>query len=168
MGHASFINGLIEIRSYELMEQTRHVINSFEFDEKWPFTNIFWCDSPSQFSPVVGLAGSYKQIEEVWSEWLWKFGQLLSRLDAYAAWVSLSCIMGDYSWRLKPEACCVPNREWPPTMINQPWVITSAPEQDFSIDTDWLRGVEKNLFVLDKETGALVRYHWDKFLARSP
>lgn len=168
MGHASIVNGFIIIRSHELMEQTKGTINSFDFDEVWPFTNIFWCDSPAQYSnPVVGFGGSYKQIEEVWSEWLWKLGQLLSRLDAIEARVNLHCVIGDYSWELRPKAYCE-SKDWPQSMLGEPWVVASAPEKDFSIDPEWIEQVEGNLFTPDAETGELVRYKWDKFLERVP
>lgn len=167
MGSESIVSGHIQIRG--AVEETKAAINSFDFfDEKWPFTNIFWCDSPAQYlCPVVGFAGSYKQVEEVWSEWLWKFGQLLTTLDAYEARVNLKCIIGDYSWRLMPKICCQSN-SWPKTMIGQQWVIVSTPEQDFSIDPEWLRYVENNLATPNKETGELIWYKWEDFLERIP
>lgn len=168
MGHDSVVSGFIKIRDHQFMEQAQKAINSFEFDSVWPFTNIFWCDSAAQYSfPVIGFVGSYNKIEEVWSEWLWKFGQLLSQLDAFQARVNLDCILGVYSWELRPRAYCL-SATRPPTMINQSWIIVSAPENDFSIDPQWLKYVNNNLARLDKETGNLIWYRWDKFLERMP
>lgn len=167
MGNYSVVSGFIHLRD-EPIERAKETIDSFEFDDVWPFTNIFWCDSPAHyFSPVVGFAGSYKQVEEVWSEWLWKFSQLLTRLDAHHAQVHLSCVMGNHSWQLRPKVCAQSTR-WPKSMIGEPWVITSAPENDFSIDPGWLHSVEHNLANLDKETGKLIWYKWDKFVERVP
>ena len=172
MGNDSVVSGYIKIFDKQRQwnsggrEQTQQIINSYAYDEVWPFTNIFWCDSPAQyFSPVVGFAGSYKQIEEVWSEWMWKFGGLLSKLDAMEARVHLSCVMGNHSWELHPEVYCT-RTGWPTTMAGQQWVITAAPEQDFSIDPTWLRWVENQISTQDTATGEFKPYKWDKFLER--
>lgn len=167
MGHVSIVSGFISISPRGSLERTREAINAFEFDEVWPFSNIFYCESPAQYShPVVGFAGSYKQVEEVWSEWLWKFGQLLSTLEATDARVCLDCIMGIHSWELRPKAGARKAETIWSSSLGQPWVITRAPDDDFSVDPAWLKHTEGNLKVPDKETGEFIWYKWDRFLER--
>lgn len=165
MGNTSIVSGFIQLAGGASMERTRAAISAFEFDEAWPFTNIFWCDSPAQYDPVVGFAGAYKQVEEVWSEWLWKFGRLLSTLEATVARVSLYCIMGVHTWELRPRYL-VRGVDPSHAVSDQSWVITCAPEDDFSIDPGWLRSTEGNMKVKNKETGEYEQYKWDRFLER--
>lgn len=176
MGHQSVISGYIKLTGSHHIDQTRETISSFPFDEVWPFSNIFWCDSPAIYhGNVIAFAGSYKQIEEVWSEWLWKFSQLLQQLEAEDAYVHLDCIIGNYSWRLLPK----PLHDWnasldtntrvspiPQSMIGQPWGIVEAPDDDFSIDPIWIASIESNLATLNKDTGEYIPYHWTRQVPR--
>jgi hypothetical protein len=170
MGTQSVVTGYISLRSHESVEPAREVIATYpDYDAVWPFTNIFWADSPAQyFSPVVGFAGSYKQIEEVWAEWLWKFSRLLSRLDAYEAVVHLDSIIGTHFWRLRAKRWIapLPAGERMGSLIGSDWVIVEAPDDDFSIDPEWLAWTEHNLMDVDEQTGQLYPYKWDKFVER--
>jgi hypothetical protein len=150
----SVISGFIKVREHPLVEQSIVIINAFEFDDIYPFTNIFWGASPAAYGfPVIGFAGSYKQIEEDWNEWMWKFSQLLSHLDAVEARVSLSCILGNFNWKLEPKLR-FDNRHSRDTMQGQVWGITESPEPDFSTDPVWLAHFS------DKKYGLVER--WDK------
>ena len=134
----SVVTGFIKLREHNLAEESMEIINTFEFDDSYPFTNIFLGASPAAYNfPVIGFAGSYKQIEENWNEWLWKFSRLLSCLDAVEAHVSLSCVLGNYSWKLEPRLR-FDNRHSPDTMQGQIWGITESSEPDFSTDPTWL------------------------------
>lgn len=146
MGTISLVNGCIQlpvtdryndgVRPYRqqqqlLLQDAMHTINAFEFDEVYPFTNIFWGGSPAQyFLPVVIFGGSYKQIEESWNEWLWKFSQMLSTLEAAKACVHLECIYGKFSWRLEPRSRHFGVVARPPYKGEQ-WGIVEGPEDDF-------------------------------------
>ena len=126
----------------ELLQPSMATVNAFDFDNRYPFTNIFWADSPARYNfPVIGFCGSYKQIEEDWNEWLWKFGQFLSALDAIEACVNLHCILGSYQWHLEPELL---HRQ--PTSRGstkgQKWGVIAAPENDFSVHPTWLAHCE--------------------------
>ena len=83
-------------------------------------------------APIIPFAGSYKQLEEAWSEWLWKLADLLSRIDAVSARVSLDCVLGSFTWGLAPVEA-------------GRWVIVDAPDDDFSIDPEWLDHVRRTL-----------------------
>ncbi len=147
------------------MQQNLQAIASYAFDDPYPFTTIFWGGTPARyFCPLIGLTGSYRSIEEVWSEWLWKFSQLLSRLEAIEARVSLECIIGSYTWELQPRASCPPMQQVT-SFIGQPWVITHAPPTDFSIDPEWLQRCERNQ-VYDSESGEWRPYKWEQFVER--
>jgi hypothetical protein len=148
----SVVTGFIKLRKHDLAESSIKVVNEFEFDEVYPFTNIFFGVSPAAYGfPVIGFAGSYKQIEEYWNEWLWKFSQLLARLDAREAHVNLSCILGDYDWKLEPRLR-FENRQCFDSMRGQVWGIIESPEPDFSRDTTWLSH-------FPAETHLVMRWH---------
>jgi hypothetical protein len=137
----SVVYGYIKLSSHGLLQAARSAIRQFEFDEVFPFTNIFWSDSPASYNyPVIGFAGSYKQVEEAWNEWLWRFSQLLSRLDAVEARVSLACVLGHYEWKLEPAARYRQQRgvAVAAPLTGQQWGITEAPANDFSIHPEWL------------------------------
>jgi hypothetical protein len=97
---------------------------------------------------------------------LWKFSQLLTCLEALRAQVSLDCVIGSYRWELRPKANCHPIRQVA-TFVGEPWVITSAPEHDFSIDPDWLRECEQNQ-QYDPATDRWLPYRWERFVERMP
>ncbi len=128
MGHQSCISGYILQRDdRRSIEHNRGAVAAYPFDEVFPFTNIFWFDSPADyFFPLIGLTGSYKQVEEFWSEWLWKFSQLLSRLEALEAYVNLDCVGGEFRWKLKAWSV---HQELPlpPSLVGERWGITKAP-----------------------------------------
>jgi len=183
MGFRSVVSGYITISDWLSMGQTKETIASYPFDEAWPFTNIFWCDSSARYhGGVVAFAGSYKQVEEVWSEWLWKFSQLLTKLEAEDARVTLDCVLGVLSWRLLPKPWGT-WRKWnkehianptnsssrppiPASMIGQPWGIVEAPDDDFSINPEWLAQTEQNMKRWDEATGTVTPYKWDHFVER--
>lgn len=151
MGNQSIVSGYISIFGGESsIEETRQAIATHPFDRVWPFTNIFWCDSPAQYDgAVVVFGGSYNQVEEVWNDWLWRFSQLLTGLDGWDARVTLDCILGVYTWRLWPKRRYKWS-EWVKqgqigrpqylsgSMIGEEWGIIEAPENDFSTDAEWL------------------------------
>jgi hypothetical protein len=167
MSHRSIVSGYIVAWGEKYMEQNLQAIATYPFDDPYPFTNIFWGGTPARyFYPLIGLTGSYRSIEEVWSEWLWKFGQLLSRLEAIEARVSLDCSIGSYSWEFRPRAKCPPMQQIE-SFIGQPWVITQAPADDFSIDPEWLRQSERDQ-VYDSATKVWQPYRWDHFVERLP
>jgi hypothetical protein len=144
----SVITGCIKIRLHSLVEESMKIINDFDFDEVFPFTNIFWGASPAAYGfPLISFAGSYKQIEEAWNEWMWKLGQLLSCLDAVEAHVNLNCILGDFHWTLQPKLHFEhPTIFYTSSMRHQIWGITDAPELDFSIDPLWQSHCAKRAF----------------------
>lgn len=135
----SAITGCIKIRLHTLIDESMKIVNDFDYDDVFPFTNIFWGASPAAYGfPVIGFAGSYKQVEEGWSEWMWKFSQLLSRLDAVEAHVNLNCILGDFHWTLQPQLHFDHfTAYYKFSMTHQIWGITEASEPDFSIDPRW-------------------------------
>lgn len=149
----SIVTGYIKTRGFYSTQKNIQAINSFRFDEVYPFTNIFWGSSPASYeSPVIGFAGSYKQIEEDWAEWLWKFSQLLSGIDAVSARVNLDCVVGSYTWLLQPEYF-LKNKKSDRSMIGEVWGITEAPEEDFSVNEEWLNHFNSG---------------WNKFVERWP
>lgn len=139
----SIVFGYIICRDYS-MQANLQAISRFDFDEKYPFTNIFWGDSPAQyFLPTIGFTGSYKSLEEDWEEWLWKFTQLLSRLESIEAHVNLHGLWGNFSYDLKPKSYISHidkphEKPYPEIVKGDEWVITSAPEWDFSLRPDLL------------------------------
>lgn len=134
----SIVNGFIKVPSLEAANRNMKVIGKFDFDDVYPFTDIFLGISAAAYCfYVIGFAGSYKQIEEDWNEWLWKFGQLLSHLEAVEARVSLSCLLGDYIWKLEPKSLFEDPYAKESTQ-GQMWGITESPQPDFSTDSTWL------------------------------
>ena len=163
MGLESIVFGYIMVPNRDYIEHNRQAIAAFPFDKEYPFTNIFWLDSPAQYYfPLIGMTGSYKEIEYRWSEWLWKFSQLLSRLEAIEAHVHLHCIYGCLAWELKPKSVCERQLPPPATLVGQQWGITEAPPDDFSIDPSW----GSHIVQLNQETGKAEPYRWDKFVER--
>jgi hypothetical protein len=146
MGMQSTVCGVIRTCTGRKPEewQARQLDNeralaAFPYDERYPFTDIFWAHSPAQYqTPVIGFAGSYKQIEEHWSEWLWKFSQLLSTLDANDAFVYLHCIRGSFAWRLQPLSFHlavngISDRNSSFAYRGEEWGIVEAPADDFTL-----------------------------------
>ena len=161
----SVITGFIKVRDHTLAKQSMETINAYDFDDVYPFTNIFWGASPAAYGfPVIGFAGSYKQIEENWNEWMWKFTQLLSRLDAIEAHVNLSCLLGDYDWKLEPRLR-FEDRLSRDSMQGQVWGITEAPEPDFSTDPTWLAYCSDEKYRFDEKTGERFN-EWTKLVER--
>ena len=137
----SVVCGYIKLRSHDALPAAMAAIGGFAFDEVYPFTNIFWGGSTAEYGyPVIGFAGSYKQVEEVWNEWLWRFSQLLCRLDAVEARVNLTCILGHFQWKLEPQARYRQRGAAPTSapLSGQKWGITEAPDDDFSVHSEWL------------------------------
>lgn len=143
MGHQSIVSGYILEKSAN-REQNRTAIAHFTFDEKYPFSNIFWNDSPANFDTyIIGFTGSYRQIEDDWNEWLWKFSQFLSTLEALNAVVNLDCHLGCFRWKLQPFS----RHQWmsrppqiqrlPETFRGEPWGIYEAPDNDFTLMHPW-------------------------------
>jgi hypothetical protein len=124
----SIVSGYIRFAGAHLLPAAVATIAAYPFDDVYPFTNIFAGGSPAAYGAgVIGFAGSYKQVEEEWGEWLWKFADLLSRLDADEAHVGLDGVLGSHRWTLEPEAGGT-----------RQWAITRAPAEDFSIHPEWL------------------------------
>lgn len=117
----------------------------------------------TKYHPLVGIAACYKQVEEAWSECLWKFSQLLSRLEATEACVTLDSRLGSQTWLLEPEVICSNCYRWPNTLIGQKWFITKAPDENFYKGT-WSAFDE--LSAVNEETGEREEGKWDKFVER--
>jgi len=158
----SVVTGAIKIRQHTLVEESWERLNRFEFDDTYPFTNVFWRGSSAAYGfPVIGFAGSYKQIEESWTEWLWKFGRLLSTLDAVEAQVSLNCVLGSFCWILQPRRHFVePTAYYIASMEGQPWGIVQASNPDFTEDLDWISHCRETLGKLHEWPQL---EHWTKF-----
>ncbi len=137
MGMNSIVSGYIEVTDRKKdWRYNRRVIEHFPFDDVYPFTNIFWFDSPARyFLPLIGFVGSYKQIDEDWPEWMWKLSTLLSRLIAVSATVRLECIMGEYFWDLEPESYTI-------SSVGENWDIINASENDFLLHADYMAAWE--------------------------
>lgn len=146
MGSQSIVHGYILERDTRYMTENRLAIGSYDFDERYPFTNIFWGGSPNQyFFPVIGFTGSYNQIEAHWSEWLWKFSQMLSGLEAREAHVYLKSIRGHHYWRLEPQSIFLQRQMsgkdrdaggLPRSLKGEQWGIADASPDDFTL-TPW-------------------------------
>lgn len=143
MSHQSIISGYI-LEAGANHEKNMEAVGSFQFDEIYPFTNIFWGGSPASFGDsVIGFTGIYKEIEPDWNEWLWKFSQFLSHLEASRAVVHLDGILGDFEWRLQPASwhnMLSENRtirQLPDTFKGEQWGIYKAPPNDFSLTPPW-------------------------------
>lgn len=138
MGHISVVHGWIQCRRGFNAEKA---LEEFAFDPVYPFSNIFWAHSPARYSfPLVVFGGSYKQLEDDWNEWLWRFSQLLATLDAIEAKVGLDGVYGVFEYRLQPLAV-IESRFDPfnSTLIGEPWVIVEAPEQDIFLNDEFQR-----------------------------
>jgi len=175
MGMQSIVYGAIitctgnNSNEYKVKQlDNERAIAAFTYDEKYPFNNIFWANSPAQyFTPVIGFAGSYKQVEEHWSEWLWKFSELLSTLDAFEATVHLECVRGRYLWRLRPISYLkgVLNKPLNSSISykGEQWVIVESPPNDFTLSPR----IEDNKHTFfDPVTGHSKTIVWDKFVER--
>jgi hypothetical protein len=140
MGAQSRVYGYIEQCQDYSPETNIPAIRSFHYDEKHPFTNIFFFPEAKYFFPIIGFAGSYRQLEEAWNEWLWKFSQLLSTLDARYARVHLDCYRspGRYTWLLMPESAYLWRLDHryplPYSLTGEEWGIVEAPEDDFTLN----------------------------------
>lgn len=136
----SVVTGAIKMREPARSQPVMERINAYDFDAVFPFTNIFWSGSPAVYGfPIIGFAGSYKQIEEAWLEWLWKFSRLLSSLDAVEAQVTLSCVLGTYFWILQPRLHFADSTAYfTNSMEGQLWGIIAASDPDFTEDPDWI------------------------------
>ena len=138
MGFQSLVYGTIEEWG-DNRESNRLAIAQFEFDDVYPFTNIFWSGSPAAYKQsVIGFAGSYKEIESDWNDWMGKFTQLLSNLEAFNTIVTLDGWRGHFTWRLSPlswlEHLAGTFPEPPTTFKGEEWGIYEAPNHDFSLD----------------------------------
>lgn len=139
MGNQSIVNGYILVPEFSYIDSNMKAISSHNFDDQYPFTNIFWRGPRDQyFMPVIAIAGSYREIENDWNEWLWKFSQLLSSLEAIRAKIYLDCILGDWKWVLKPESLIRKKGSRGESFIGQTWGISSGPEDDFSLRNPWI------------------------------
>lgn len=175
MAFDSYISGYIVGRGGRFSEETSKInqqaLKDFPFDEKFPFRNMFWCDSSIYPNPIIGFTGSYKHyIEENWSEWLWKFSQFLSTLEARDAYVNLDCVRGNFRWRLQPqlgryavELQSPDTPEWPESIRGQIWGIVEAPEDDFTLNPR--RDDNRGTFI-NPDTGKFEEIVWDKFVER--
>jgi hypothetical protein len=135
------------------IQQTSTAIDNFYFDEKYPFTNVFWPHSPAQYDGhVIGIVGAYKDLHLDWEEWLWKFSQMLSRLEAIEADVRLDSLWGRFSYRLQAHAWRL-GPPWPDSFIGEQWGIVELPEWDFSFRPD----------LVEKKSSDI---RWDKFVPR--
>lgn len=144
----SIVWGYIKFGDNGSLAAAEGSIAAYPFDEVYPFTNIFCGGSPARYgAAVIGFAGSYKQVEEDWNEWLWKFADLLSRLPAREAHVGLDCVIGSYRWKLEPGSPRQSGQDGAPG-----WTITRAPADDFSIHPEWLAHFHRG---------------WERFVARS-
>ena len=135
MSTQSIISGYIKVPDEKYMSRNRTALNTFPFDEHHPFPNIFWDASPAQyFMPIIGFAGSFHSIEDDWNSWMWRFSQLLRGLEAIEARVYLQCVLGQYSWTLRPESWFRRRGHFETTYVGQQWGIIESPEGDFSLE----------------------------------
>ena len=180
MGMQSKVYGYISLRDKKYIHDAERVLLEYPSDNTYPFTNIFHIEkNATYFHPMIGIAGSFKQIEKWWPEWMWKFSDFLSRLEALEARVHLNSIMGKHFWVLEPENAYfnspqMVNGKWQlpahddhpvwnqNTFVGQKWGIVEAPENDFAIDPLWNTG---NL-VEDPITKKTYIRKWDKFVER--
>ena len=125
----SIVWGYIKFEGGHSLAAAEESIASYSCDEVYPFTNIFCGGSAARYgAAAIGFAGSYKPVEGDWSEWLWKFADVLSHLRATDARACLDCVIGSYRWTLEPktaqQTASDPVREW---------IITRRPENGFSV-----------------------------------
>jgi hypothetical protein len=166
MGTQSIVHGYIVLHNKREETNAMQHIDGYHFDDVWPFTNIFLGVAAARYDfPVIGFAGSYKQVEQAWSEWLWKFADMLRGIDAIEAQVWLDCVIGIFHWELEPDpktsGDCAAG-----SFVGQRWVITKAPEKDFSIDPQWTQYVAKNLRQIDPVSGKETPYCWTQIVPR--
>jgi hypothetical protein len=170
MGNPAIVNGYIglhfngtNVHEDAFIEEHRQIIAKFPFDDKYPFANIFWIDSPAKyFYPVIGFTGSFKDIHLDWEEWLWKFSQLLTLMEANDARVQLDSLWGYFAYRLRPKGWDAPwnspenkhhpGYEYPRFYMGKEWGIVEAPAWDFSFRPDL--------------AGTCEGPKWDKFVQR--
>jgi hypothetical protein len=173
MGSQSIVHGYILERDTQWMTENRLAIQSFNFDERYPFTNIFWGESPHQyFFPAIGFIGSYNQIEAHWKEWLWKFSQMLSCLEAWEAHVYLNSIRGQHYWQLEPQSVYLGRQmsgqdkksgELPPSLKGEPWGIVEAPQNDFTL-TPWPEDNSRSIW--NPEQNKFESNEWTQYVER--
>lgn len=138
MGNQTFVYGWIDALSRENEDFNREALLAFPYDDVYPFKNIFWMDSPAQYrGPIIFFGGSYKGLEEHWNEWLWKFTQLLSTLEAYEARVHLKTeIIGEFAYTLRPELYLDCRQDTSGKLaVGDQWFIVESPptEEDFRL-----------------------------------
>lgn len=87
MGFQNTVFGYIET-NYQMDQENEQVLANFNFDEKYPFTNIFSTPKEQVYlCSMISFAGYYKNLEDDWGEWLSKFEKLLGQLSAISATV---------------------------------------------------------------------------------
>ncbi|QDV15616.1 hypothetical protein Pan153_02320 [Gimesia panareensis] len=88
MGSRSTVYGFIELDP-RLSQFNKTVFEEFQYDETYPFPDIFGPERTGFESSVVSFAGSLKSLIEDWDEWESQFDRLLSLLSARSAIVRL-------------------------------------------------------------------------------
>jgi hypothetical protein len=88
MGSQTIVHGYIELVP-EMSEENAKVLKNYQFDESYPFPDIFGKMHPGYGAEILSFGGSLKSVDEDWGEWKKKFESLLSELHAYSARASL-------------------------------------------------------------------------------
>lgn len=76
---------------------------------------------------LIYFAGTFKEIEFFWEEWLDKFENLLKTLVWESVFLRLECILGkfEYNWRATEEIMATFDREFP--QIVTEWHFSGEP-----------------------------------------
>jgi hypothetical protein len=135
MGYRSIVFGHIETLGNQSYEANKQALRAFQFDDLYPFPDIFRIESPPRYkAPSIFFGGTFKQLEEDWLTWFDQFVSLLSTLEAVEANVVLDCWLGRFAWTLAPRSLVEAERvqlltssERKAMPISQPWCIVQAP-----------------------------------------
>lgn len=88
MGAETKIYGYICLDPHR-REDNNEVLNTWKFDALYPFPNIFSEIRSGYGGDMISLAGSFKSIDEEWSEWEQRFEELLMQLRGRTAQIHL-------------------------------------------------------------------------------
>jgi hypothetical protein len=88
MGHQTFVYGYIETDP-SMDDFNMRVLDTYRFDDIYPFTNIFSPPRGGYQASMISFAGAYKTLEEDWPQWQSQFEALLGKLVAFSAQVHL-------------------------------------------------------------------------------
>lgn len=149
--YRSVVDGYIIARDSLQEENMRAIIES-DLHVAYPLTSVWISGLRPGESYTIWFSGYYHfRLEEHWNEWLWRFSQLLLKLEASVARANLNCDLGYFVWKLQPYS----SRFGAATASSkgEQWGITKAPENDFSIDLPGRPRYDSNS-------------KWDKFVER--